>query len=166
MANCQNNMQCARQRTGYTQRPSCRRGMMEPWRDEMRRDNMRQGDMRRDDMRRDDMRRDDMRRDDMRRDDTRRDDIRSRMPEQRCDGADSRKPETRCEEDGKSKRPESENRGGRNRKEDRLSGLPLAMAYVPWQRWRNVYDISKGFHRGTIFEELDKPFLGRGGCNR
>ena len=156
MANCQNNMQCARQRTGYTQRPSCRRGMMEPWRDEMRRDNMRQGDMRRDDMRRDDMRRDD----------TCRDDIRSRMPEQRCDGADSRKPDTRCEEDGKSKRPESENRGGRNRKEDRLSGLPLAMAYVPWQRWRNVYDISKGFHRGTIFEELDKPFLGRGGCNR
>ena len=151
MANCQNNMQCARQRTGYTQRPSCRRGMMEPWRDEMRRDNMRQGDMRRDDMRRDD---------------SRRDDIRSRMPEQRCDGADSRKPDTRCEEDGKSKRPESENRGGRNRKEDRLSGLPLAMAYVPWQRWRNVYDISKGFHRGTIFEELDKPFLGRGGCNR
>ncbi|HJB19395.1 MAG TPA: spore coat associated protein CotJA [Candidatus Bariatricus faecipullorum] len=44
--------------------------------------------------------------------------------------------------------------------------MPLAMAYVPWQNWRNLYDIHKGFTRGTIFEELDKPFYGKGGCNR
>lgn len=49
---------------------------------------------------------------------------------------------------------------------DELSGMPIAMAYVPWQEWRAVYDTEKGFHRGTIFEELDKPFVGRGGCNR
>ena len=37
---------------------------------------------------------------------------------------------------------------------------PLAMAYVPMQKWRNIYDSEVGFDRGTIFEELDKPFLG------
>lgn len=30
MSNCPNNMQYSRQRTGYPQRPSCRRGMMNP----------------------------------------------------------------------------------------------------------------------------------------
>ena len=50
--------------------------------------------------------------------------------------------------------------------EDSLSEMPLAMAYVPWQKWCNIYEICKGFQRGTIFAELDKPFLGRGGCNR
>lgn len=47
---------------------------------------------------------------------------------------------------------------------DELSDMPLAMAYVPWQAWRNLYDAEKGLHRGTIFEELDKPFRGIGGC--
>ena len=27
------------------------------------------------------------------------------------------------------------------------------------------YEAGKGFHRGTIFEELDLPFKGKGGCN-
>lgn len=36
----------------------------------------------------------------------------------------------------------------------------LAMAYVPMQKWRNVYESEVGFHRGTIFAELDKPFIG------
>lgn len=49
---------------------------------------------------------------------------------------------------------------------DELSGMPLAMAYVPWQEWQNIYEAEKGLHRGTIFEELDKPFNGimMGGC--
>ena len=38
--------------------------------------------------------------------------------------------------------------------------LPIAMAYVPMQKWRNIYDSEVGFDRGTIVEELDKPFLG------
>lgn len=44
--------------------------------------------------------------------------------------------------------------------------MPLAMAYVPWQAWRDIYDAEKGFHRGTIFQELDKPFDCQGGMRR
>lgn len=47
---------------------------------------------------------------------------------------------------------------------DELRNMPLAMAYVPWQEWCSLYEADKGFHRGTIFEELDKPFRGIGGC--
>lgn len=49
---------------------------------------------------------------------------------------------------------------------DELRGMPIAMAYVPWQKWCNLYEAEKGFQRGTIFEELDKPFKGIGGCCR
>jgi len=45
-----------------------------------------------------------------------------------------------------------------------LADMSLAMAYVPWQEWRNIYKAEKAFQRGTIFEELDKPFRGTGGC--
>ena len=51
-------------------------------------------------------------------------------------------------------------------KKDALEGMPLAMAYVPWQMWRKLYDEEKGFSCGTIFEELNKPFRGMGGCQR
>ena len=51
---------------------------------------------------------------------------------------------------------------GRNTAEN----MSLAMAYVPWQTWRDIYDAEKGFHRGTIFQELDMPFLGKGGRKR
>lgn len=49
---------------------------------------------------------------------------------------------------------------------DPISGMPIAMAYVPWQEWRNLYPAEKALCRGTIFEELDKQFLGIGGCCR
>lgn len=49
---------------------------------------------------------------------------------------------------------------------DLLSGMPIAMAYVPWQEWRNLYSAEKALCRGTIFEELDKPFCGIGGCQK
>ena len=39
--------------------------------------------------------------------------------------------------------------------------FPIAMAYVPWQQFGPLYDIEKGLMVGTIFPELDKPFLGR-----
>lgn len=45
-----------------------------------------------------------------------------------------------------------------------LSNLPLAMAYVPWQKWCALYEADRGFCRGTIFAQLDKPFCGTGGC--
>jgi len=47
---------------------------------------------------------------------------------------------------------------------DSLNNLPIAMAYVPWQEWKKIYAAEKALCRGTIFEELDKPFLGKGGC--
>lgn len=42
-------------------------------------------------------------------------------------------------------------------------GTAPAMAYVPWQKWQNLYDLSTAFMHGTIFEDLDKPFLMKGG---
>ena len=45
-----------------------------------------------------------------------------------------------------------------------VSACPLAMAYVPMQQWRQLYDPNVGFGRGTIFMELDKPFCGKEGC--
>ncbi len=49
-------------------------------------------------------------------------------------------------------------------KEELLMGCSLAMAYVPIQQWEKPYEIEKGLQVGTIFPELDKPFLGKGGC--
>lgn len=40
-----------------------------------------------------------------------------------------------------------------------LKDFPVAMAYVPWQSWDEVYDLDEGFEHGTIFPELNKPFL-------
>lgn len=48
--------------------------------------------------------------------------------------------------------------------EERIEEFPVAMAYVPWQKWRKIYSKEKGFMRGTMFEELDKPFWAAGGC--
>lgn len=42
-----------------------------------------------------------------------------------------------------------------------LGRLPLAMAYVPFQRWGSIYDPSRALQRGTIFPDLDMPFCGR-----
>lgn len=36
---------------------------------------------------------------------------------------------------------------------------PIGMAYVPWQKWQQPYPIEQGFNRGTIFPELDLPFM-------
>ena len=37
----------------------------------------------------------------------------------------------------------------------------LAMAYVPWQEWGDLYDEELALQRGTLFADLDKPFTGR-----
>lgn len=44
------------------------------------------------------------------------------------------------------------------------SGMVLAMAYVPIQIWKQVYDLPIGFKTGTIFPDLDKPYTGRREC--
>ena len=43
----------------------------------------------------------------------------------------------------------------------------FAMAYVPWQHSKTTYELDKALETGTIFPELDKPFLAVGrGCRR
>lgn len=39
---------------------------------------------------------------------------------------------------------------------------PVAMAYVPFQQFGQLYPPENGLERGTMFPELDKPFLGGG----
>lgn len=41
-----------------------------------------------------------------------------------------------------------------------LDNFALAMAYVPMQRFKTVYELDEAFQYGTIFPELNKPFLG------
>lgn len=42
-----------------------------------------------------------------------------------------------------------------------LDMLPLAMAYVPMQKFGEIYNESDALMRGTLFPELDKPFCGK-----
>ena len=39
-----------------------------------------------------------------------------------------------------------------------IENMPIAMAYVPFQQWQNIYEPRQAFQRGTIFKELDLPF--------
>ena len=41
-----------------------------------------------------------------------------------------------------------------------VDDMPLAMAYIPMQTWRDIYENDKAIMRGTIFGELDLPFKG------
>lgn len=41
------------------------------------------------------------------------------------------------------------------------SKFALTMAYVLMQPWEQPYDLKTGLCRGTMFQSLDKPFLGR-----
>lgn len=51
-----------------------------------------------------------------------------------------------------------------------LEGYPLAMVYSPVQCFRDIYDCDIALAQGTIFKELDLPFMGasvmKGGCCR
>ena len=38
---------------------------------------------------------------------------------------------------------------------------PIGMGYVPWQAFKDIYDMERGLNAGTIFAELEKPFMGR-----
>lgn len=46
------------------------------------------------------------------------------------------------------------------------SDIPLAMSYVKWQEWQDIYEPCKALERGTLYQELDKPFTGKGGRKR
>lgn len=45
-----------------------------------------------------------------------------------------------------------------------LSGYPLASVYAPMQEFDDIYDCETGLSRGTIFTQLDLPFV-CGGMN-
>lgn len=45
-----------------------------------------------------------------------------------------------------------------------LDELPLTMAYVPMQKYGLVYEAENALEKGTLFPDLDKPFLGKGAC--
>lgn len=53
--------------------------------------------------------------------------------------------------------------GAMNSSMEKIDQYPIAMAYVPWQKYGETFDLETGFHIGTIFPELDKPFM-RAGC--
>ncbi len=44
--------------------------------------------------------------------------------------------------------------------------LSLAMAYVPMQNWQELYEPDVALERGTIFAQLDLPFLGKEGLDQ
>ena len=47
---------------------------------------------------------------------------------------------------------------------DMMGNFPIGMAYVPMQQAPVLYDnLEEAFNRGTIFPELDKPFMGKRG---
>ena len=50
-----------------------------------------------------------------------------------------------------------------NRSRNECMNNPIAMAYVPMQRWNTLYDPMKALHSGTAFPELDLVFCGRRG---
>lgn len=52
---------------------------------------------------------------------------------------------------------------GCRRKSDCKTEQQVTMAYVPWQQFCSIYEPEKALLTGTIFPELDKPFLARGG---
>lgn len=42
--------------------------------------------------------------------------------------------------------------------------MVLAMSYVKMQQWKQVYEAETALNRGTLFPELDLPFVGEGAC--
>ena len=44
--------------------------------------------------------------------------------------------------------------------------LPIAMAYVPCQKFSTTYDLNYALRVGTVFPELCKPFCGKRGVRR
>ena len=45
--------------------------------------------------------------------------------------------------------------------DDPVAGMPLAMGYVPWQRFCNLYEECEALYHGTIFHDLDLDFVGK-----
>ena len=51
---------------------------------------------------------------------------------------------------------------GPNKKDDKHDKeMNPAMAFVPWQKWGELFDMCDAFECGTIFKDLNKPWRGR-----
>ncbi|MGN0140646.1 MAG: spore coat associated protein CotJA [Roseburia sp.] len=83
--------------------------------------------------------------------------------------------ECRCRQQGRCQMQREDSCQGeeqsRMRREDMCSeekenvgemNFALAMAYVPWQYYKETYDPDKALEIGTIFPELNKPFMEKG----
>lgn len=69
-------------------------------------------------------------------------------------------PEERIEIERNNSKPNSGM--GRDRFSNiELKNLPLTMAYVPFQAIEGTYNSDEALKTGTLFPNLDKPFLGR-----
>lgn len=44
--------------------------------------------------------------------------------------------------------------------------VSLAMMYVPFQRFENLYEPDNALERGTLYKDLDLPFYGSKGGNK
>ena len=47
-----------------------------------------------------------------------------------------------------------------------LEGYPLASVYAPIQRFHKLYDKDMALAKGTLFVELDLPFMGESMANK
>lgn len=66
----------------------------------------------------------------------------------------------------KCRRPAYAAPSTRPRKELCMDTFPLAMAYVPMQQFQSIYELDEALQNGTVFPELNKPFMGwKGGCS-
>lgn len=43
----------------------------------------------------------------------------------------------------------------------KLKDLPLTMSYAPMQKYDKTYEDMEALERGTLYPNLDKPFLGK-----
>ena len=81
-----------------------------------------------------------------------------------------RRPQDRCcrAQEGSSCPSCEDNSSAHSRESWGLVGHPLAMVYSPIQSFTSLYELDDGFEHGTIFSELNLPFLGYnvkgGGC--
>ena len=41
-----------------------------------------------------------------------------------------------------------------------VDDFPLAMAYIPMQKFENLYSLDEALCAGTLYKDLDKPFSG------
>ena len=67
--------------------------------------------------------------------------------------------------DGMRPMPNAQNTRPEMRKTWGLTGYPLASVYAPLQSFHKLYDMESALKHGTLFEELDLPFMGESVAN-